>query len=85
MSCTSLHASLINRAIANISEEEAARQRLSDLCEVLVNSLDESDSALLAKLAALSGIGRAAPDILADNAMLVVDFVTQVSFVWSSI
>ena len=69
----------LGRAIANISEEAAARQRLADLCEVLIDSLDESDSSFLAKLSALSGIGRAAPDIFAEHAMSPVSFVCQVT------
>ena len=67
----------LSRALANVSEEEAARQRLSDLCEVLVDSLAETNSSFLAKLSALSSIGRAAPDILAEQSMYIVNFVSQ--------
>ena len=67
------------RAVANISEAAAAKQRLADLCETLVDSLDENDSSFLAKLAALSSIGRAAPDVLSEHATFIVDFVSQAS------
>ena len=46
---------------------------------MLIDSLEESDSSFLAKLSALSGIGRAAPDIFAEHAMSAISFVCQVT------
>lgn len=65
------------RALANLSEEQAARQRLSDLCAIMADGLDETDPLVMTKLAVLSGFGRAAPDIFSEHAGYVVNFVSQ--------
>ena len=71
---------LICRAIASMLDASAARAKLTRLADQLTAALEEADCHFVAKLESLSGIGRLIPEVFAEHAIAVVDFVTKVGF-----
>ena len=59
-------------------EASAARAELTRLAAQLTAALEGSDCHTIAKLESLSGIGRVCPELFAEHAITVVDFVTKV-------
>ena len=78
-----LNALLICRAIASMLEASAARAKLTRLADQLTAALEEADCHTIARLESLSGIGRMVPELFAEHAIAVVDFVTKVGFLVS--
>lgn len=66
------------RGLANVLGREEAVGKLQDLCAELAGNLEVSDPGVVAKLEALSGIGRIAPDIFAKHATTVIKSGLQV-------
>ena len=72
------------RALAGILPQEQLQGVLEELCQGLVGALDistqESFRCVPAAMQALSSIGRLAPQIFAEHAASVANFVLDVNF-----
>lgn len=72
----------MRRALAGILPQEQLQAVLGKLCEELVDALDISTPAAVrcvpAAMQAISSIGRLAPEIFAQHAASVAEFVLEV-------
>lgn len=66
------------RALSHFLPTDYRSEKLSELCNILASGLEAAGPMVVANLETLSGIGRVAPEIIAQHIEHIVDYVLKV-------